>query len=528
MKGLAVRAVIYLFLVVACLAMPGAGVHNAPAPSPIKLELAKCIPWSDPEAEQMMAVADVGIKAALSSVPQLTSRPGAAQSIYLDFDGDTTNFWGPYTPGTTPAYDSDSDPTTFSQAELDNITEIWQRVSEKFSPYNINVTTVDPGTYPTYTTIHMVIGGNGSWIGYYGGIAYISSFLYGPTTAFVFPANLANGFPKFVAEAAAHEAGHTFGLQHQSTYNGATIDQQYNPGDPDRAPIMGNSYSASRGLWWYGQSAISSDTYQDDIPVVSSQTNGFGLIPDDHSDDPNNATPLTVSGSSVSGSGTIGTAEDKDHFSFSALAGPITIQVNPYSPGGMLDASIELRDANYSLISQSDLSPGNHAFVSSTVTAGQYIVVIGSHAGSDGDIGQYEIVGSIVPAPTPTPTAPPTPTTPPASTATPVPTATPAAPGGGNPTSTPTPVVGTCSLSTSNCRGKVRFPFQCSFTVSSNLVSQRAEIQTHEAKGWRRRTTVRISALGAATKRVTIPGARSVRAVVGGSCTTNSVRTRSR
>ena len=33
------------------------------------------------------------------------------------------------------------------------------------------------------------------------------------------PRNLGKGRPKYVAEAAAHEAGHLFGLTHQSAYD---------------------------------------------------------------------------------------------------------------------------------------------------------------------------------------------------------------------------------------------------------------------------------------------------------------------
>ncbi len=55
----------------------------------------------------------------LSAIPVLNSRPGAADKLYLDFDGDTTSTWGTYRPGTTPAYDQYGDATSFSDAELD-------------------------------------------------------------------------------------------------------------------------------------------------------------------------------------------------------------------------------------------------------------------------------------------------------------------------------------------------------------------------------------------------------------------------
>ena len=58
-------------------------------------------------------------------VPTRNSSPYGV-SVFLDFDGDTTPTWGPYAPGTTPAYDIDGDPTNFSDQELANIHQIWQ------------------------------------------------------------------------------------------------------------------------------------------------------------------------------------------------------------------------------------------------------------------------------------------------------------------------------------------------------------------------------------------------------------------
>src|SRR5581483_2667975 len=78
----------------------------------------------------------------LSAVPALNSDPAAADGLYLDFVGDNTPNWGSNHPGTTPAFTTDGDPTTFSDSELADINEIWSRVAEKFSPFNLNVTTV--------------------------------------------------------------------------------------------------------------------------------------------------------------------------------------------------------------------------------------------------------------------------------------------------------------------------------------------------------------------------------------------------
>src|SRR5437867_3407789 len=84
--------------------------------------------------------------------PAYYSFLGAPVNVYLNFTGDNTPNWGvaggalsttQYHPGITPAYDLDNDATTFNTTELDVIHKVWQRVAEKYSPFNINVTTVD-------------------------------------------------------------------------------------------------------------------------------------------------------------------------------------------------------------------------------------------------------------------------------------------------------------------------------------------------------------------------------------------------
>ena len=349
------------------------------------------------------ALPALSVRAALV-VPAYNSSTYDA-TIFLDFDGDTTPNYGQYHPGTTPAYDIDGDPTSFSQQELDNIKSIWMGVSEKYSPFQLNVTTVDPQGVGEYTRV--VIGGDGAWApsppggGKPGGIGIEGSWANPssnyPNLAFVFPVNLNNGFARYVAEAAAHEAGHGFGLDHQSLYVNGNFTAEYNPGDANRAPIMGKSYFATRGQWWLGPTPNVSQ--QDDLKIISSTggslTNGFGYRPDDHPSNVLAAGDALLEGPdlSLSGQGIIEKNTDADFFSFVTAGGPAIIHadVAPFAP--MLDLSLGLFDAaGNPLMSSATSSLGET--ISTTLLPGTYKIGVSS-AGGYGDIGQFFITGFV-------------------------------------------------------------------------------------------------------------------------------------
>ena len=371
----------------------------APEPNPSTPDISDPVAVGDVNAPQGSDTAlGPDVTYALSGLPALSSLPGAAASLFLDFDGFYEANWGSYSNITTPAYDIDGDPTSFSGTELSNIAAIWAQVAEDYAPFRINVTTVEPPSFANGVAVRVAIGGDGAWLGAAaGGVAYVNSFTNSlQNTAYVFPKQLGNGYVKYTAEASSHEAGHTFGLQHQSSYSGTTKTAEYSTGPGDgRAPIMGVSYYATRGLWWNGQST-SSTTIQDDMAVIARSTNGFGYRPDDHGDTADTATPLTVAGTAVSGSGIIAQTSDLDVFSIDAGAG--TIRLTADVPTGIndLDARLELRDASGStLLASADPSDSFGATITATLPAGSYRLVVASH-GNYGDVGQYTISGTIV------------------------------------------------------------------------------------------------------------------------------------
>ena len=349
----------------------------------------------------------------LTNAPQLSSHPSSSVKLYLDFVGANAQGWGPYNVTQTPAYDLDGDASTFTDGELAGINEIWSRVAEKYSPFNVDVTTVDPGVYPYFSVARVVIGGDGAWAGgVYGGYSYVSGFT-GVTsnTGWVFPKNLGKGRPKYVAEAASHEAGHLFGLAHQSTYdaNGNKIDEYRGTRDPINpdatAPVMGFSYYAPRGLWWKGTSSDGANQIQSDVDIISRPFNGFGYRDDDHGNTRLTADLLDViDGTVASGAaGVIETTADVDMFKFHSDGGLVnlTADVAPFGP--TLDLALSLTDGDGNVLAAADTyTLGEH--VSAIVDPGDYYLAVSSH-GNYGDIGQYTISGAVVPEPVAMPLA---------------------------------------------------------------------------------------------------------------------------
>src|SRR5437870_1404559 len=274
------------------------------------------------------------VPVSVSAVPVLHSNSGATAKLYLDFSGSSDPTWGTYNPGTTPAYSQDTDTTTFSDAEIASMREIWARVAEKYSPFNIDVTTQNPGNLSDRVTQKVVFGGDGAWLGAQaGGVSYVGAFYNtAPNVSFVFTDNLAAGNAKYSSEAAAHEAGHAFGLQHQGTWSGGTLTNEYNPGTAAAAPIMGNSYSSTRGLWWIGTPSSSATATQDDMAVISGSNNGFGYRPDAVGNSITAALSLG-SNTSFTASGIIERTTDADYFSFITTGGDVTLNASTIVTG---------------------------------------------------------------------------------------------------------------------------------------------------------------------------------------------------
>ncbi|HLG38124.1 MAG TPA: zinc-dependent metalloprotease [Chitinophagaceae bacterium] len=289
-------------------------------------------------------------------VPSLNSYINAPAVIYLDFDGQTVAGTSWNANGTF----------TCNSSGLNNsqITEVFNRVSEDFRPFNVNVTTSETifNQAPVNRRIRIIITSFHQWYGSAaGGVAFLNSFVWGDNTpAFVF-STLFNYSVKNIAESVSHETGHTLGLRHQSIYNGncekiAEYNWGQGTGEIGWAPIMGAGYNQNMTLWHHGPNSTGCNNMQSDLGIISNEINGLGYRTDDHAATFLNATNLNFNNNQFNMSGVVEKADDKDLLKFMMPEnGRFRLNAIPYNmgtgnAGSDLDLQVELLDSSSRLL----------------------------------------------------------------------------------------------------------------------------------------------------------------------------------
>ena len=350
-------------------------------------------------------------------LPMLDSLPGAPATIYLDFDGNFLNSWSTsgqtFTNVSTPVWDMDGNKTNFNAAEQAVIKEVWARVAEDYAPFNINVSTDYYGSFDNGKALQVAIGGdNNDWLHLNAsGISSIGSFQDDqPNIVFAFDlvawakAGVKDGEgrsmngPGALANTITHEAGHSFGLLHHSTYDAQRrLVDEYDPGSSNWTPIMGNNLADDRTTWAFLPSDQGANLWQDDMAVIGGTTNGFGFRGDDHGNTLATADPLVRQGTAYSilnpltGKGIINQPNDKDFFKFTAPGGAVQIVVNAAKFGPNLLPYIQLWSASGKVANATFASPTKSIInVANLPVGGTYYVMVRS-LGDYGDVGQYTV-----------------------------------------------------------------------------------------------------------------------------------------
>lgn len=353
-----------------------------------------------------------------SSIPSdraflLHSKPSSKHVIYLNFLGMTLakdNMWSlSYNGGkelSAPPFDIDGNPSSYSAKERSSIIEVWQRISEDYAPFDVDITTEAPissrldrtswtdeyyGMTALFTPLGKKLGTPA------GGVAAVGIFSMPgfdvSKPVLLFTDNLANS-AKFMAEAGSHEVGHTLSLYHDGTRVG-TKTTAYYLGHGEWAPIMGAGYYKEVSEWSRGEYPLASMT-QDDLAEIERHV---GIANDDNGGAPTSATELVGPGVSVQG--IIEKNTDVDVFKFTMSDGLVTLTLSTAPFGPNLNAKVELRNTSGTILHSSVTHTTTS--VSKTLSAGTYYVFV-SGTGSGtlatgysnyGSIGQYTISGTI-------------------------------------------------------------------------------------------------------------------------------------
>jgi len=393
--------------------------------------------------------------APLTDTFTLHSKPGSAHTVFLDFGDfgafDLTGTWWNSSYGVVPQQVHGWSPPGLTTAQRQTaIQQIWATVAEDYAPFDVDVTTEDPGSSAlsysgpddtrfgtrvlitddpdTATSPWTAICASscGGWSGIGTSTYAVPSGTtadgtpYSPDyydTDLVF-ANALSDNARYIGDAAAHESGHTFGLTHQGfTANGTTND--YYTGTTLWAPIMGASYTAAVAGWAHGEYPTASNQ-QDELSTI---TSFLGLRADEAGDTAATAGSLldllTVMGRT--GVGVIG-PNDADWYALNACTGTATISAKPAPTDPDLDIHLSVVDASGTVVASDDPATtasevhtpvpnkpawytisyqpsGMDASVTTPLTAGPYYVVVrggGSGAGgADEPVDGFTGYGSV-------------------------------------------------------------------------------------------------------------------------------------
>jgi hypothetical protein len=209
--------------------------------------------------------------------------------------------------------------------------------------------------------------------------------------------------PRYIAEACAHEIGHTLSLRH----DGRTLPVEgyyagHGSGEVGWAPIMGVGYYQLLTQWSRGE-YLNANNKEDDLALITS-LNGFTYRVDQQPATPVGAPALAVSGTTVSGSGIIETRADADTFAFTTIGGTVNLSVLGDATSQDLDILAEILDAAGTVIASANPDTLTDATISASLLAGTYYLrVSGVGRGAalvDGytdyaSLGQYSIGGTV-------------------------------------------------------------------------------------------------------------------------------------
>ena len=351
----------------------------------------------------------------------LHSRPGSQRTIYLDFKGflvsetiwndppDTFKQPAPLPEAFYGGWSLDGDPNTFSALEADFIREVFTIVAEDFAPFDVDVTTEDPGpaaitrsgsSDQVFGTRALVTSSDEALDALCGGacsgVAIIDAFdaavqHAARQPAFIFSQTQSSQTPRPIAETISHEVGHNFGLQHDGRFGA-----EYYEGHGIWAPIMGFSDFLPVSQWSNG-AYTGATSLQDDVSLIAS--NGAPRVPDEDGGTVGSAATSIPSSGAI-----IASRTDVDVFAVGSCAGPLAITASPAAISPNLDIQLDLLNAAGQILDtdnppaeaeDSDTASGMGAHVGIGNAAGKSLFIRFDGVGNGTPDNDYDDYGSI-------------------------------------------------------------------------------------------------------------------------------------
>ncbi len=294
----------------------------------------------------------------------LHSYPSSNQKLFIDFDGFDAG-WAYLEP-----WSIDGDDSTFNDEERIVIQRTWQAVAEDFRPFNIDVTTEDPGISPIVGQRAVVDGGRiyGYSFANYGDWARMND-----REAYVFPGD--NTW-EWICHSISHEVGHTVNLSHDGSPSDGGYYKGHGTGDTQWCPIMGWG-AWSLNTWDDGEYYGTTNPNQDDLATIAAVT-GLAFRPDDHGDIDDATAIVLPPALSMVAEGVISDRNDDDYFAFTTLGGNVRFSINGDAVVGSTNLDILAKIYNSSEVELYTSNPVDKLSASFFVTlpAGDYYLSI--------------------------------------------------------------------------------------------------------------------------------------------------------
>lgn len=338
--------------------------------------------------------------------PALHSDASANDTLFLDFNGHAASpdAWGTYA---AAAYDFNGTPGIFTPAERLAIRHVWEIVTEDFSPFNVDVTTVQTATGNGLGHRHVITNSSPTILGLNATTqtaAILNSYASGTSdnVSFTFAGNFStfgtvnstrpglsgpiNATPLELGNSSSEAFGRALGLgSYRTASNGGSVGSLIS-----NAIMATPDEGLNRELWATGTNT--NGLPQDDMTVISNSTNTFGYRSDDYGNTISTATPLAATADTYAAIGVIEQVNDVDMFRI-AVSGATVIALNVFDYATNLDTELRLRDESGNQIASSFFTSGSayDAAISMTLNAGVYYVDV-QGTGSAGVAGQYALL----------------------------------------------------------------------------------------------------------------------------------------